>query len=118
MIKRLRTLDSLADMQKVMTMDFDEANRQPAAPARGQDPLFYCTIQLSDHVEIPEEEVASVEVDDFKLPPHGTSEAKDFDLLCHLELEPEKEEEEEEEEAEPEKKAVVEKKYQVRKDIF
>jgi hypothetical protein len=46
-----------------------------------------------------------VECDDFRLPPGGTSKESDFDLLCHLELEPEKQEkkggdnEEEEEEA-------------------
>lgn len=33
-----------------------------------------------------------VECDDFRLPPGGTSKEEDFDLLCHLELEPEKEE--------------------------
>lgn len=33
-----------------------------------------------------------VECDDFRLPPGGTSKEEEFDLLCHLELEPEKEE--------------------------
>jgi hypothetical protein len=33
-----------------------------------------------------------VECDDFRLPPGGTSKESDFDLLCHLELEPEKQE--------------------------
>ena len=33
-----------------------------------------------------------VECPDFILPPRGTSKKEEFDLLCHLELEPEKEE--------------------------
>jgi len=33
-----------------------------------------------------------VECADFRLPPSGTSKEHEFDLLCHLELEPEKEE--------------------------
>ena len=36
--------------------------------------------------------------EDFILPPRGTSRDQDFDLLCHLELEPEKTEKGEEEE--------------------
>jgi hypothetical protein len=33
-----------------------------------------------------------VPCDEFRLPPGGISKEEDFDLLCHLELEPEKEE--------------------------
>jgi hypothetical protein len=33
-----------------------------------------------------------VPCNDFRLPPSGTSKEEEFDLLCHLELEPEKEE--------------------------
>ena len=40
LIERLQTLDENCDMQKVMTMDFDEAMRQPAPPQRGSEPLF------------------------------------------------------------------------------
>lgn len=48
-----------------------------------------------------------VECDDFRLPPGGTSKEEEFDMLCHLELEPEKEEkkggaEDEEEEVDEE----------------
>ncbi len=32
MIKRLEELDRFCDMQRVMTMDFDESTRQPAPP--------------------------------------------------------------------------------------
>ena len=33
-----------------------------------------------------------VECSDFRLPPSGNSKEEEFDMLCHLELEPEKEE--------------------------
>lgn len=46
MIRRLEELDYLCDMDKVMAMDFDEANRQPAPPQRGREPLFYVSVQL------------------------------------------------------------------------
>lgn len=39
---------------------------------------------------IPGHEVKKVVCDEFILPPRGTSKDSDFDLLCHLELEPEK----------------------------
>jgi hypothetical protein len=39
-----------------------------------------------------------VQIDDFILPPRGTSKEEDFDLLSHLELEKEKGEDEPEEE--------------------
>lgn len=32
MIRRLEELDSICDMEKVMSMDFDESNRQPGPP--------------------------------------------------------------------------------------
>ena len=54
--------------------------------------------------------------DDFRLPPGGTSQDKDFDLLCHLELEPEKEEgkkDDEEEEAEEDKVEEIIQKYKL-----
>lgn len=41
---------------------------------------------------MPPSEIEMVECDEFRLPPGGTSKEEDFDLLCHLELEPEKEE--------------------------
>ena len=44
MIRRLEELDMLCDMEKVMSMDFDEANRQPAPPQRGREPLFYVAV--------------------------------------------------------------------------
>lgn len=48
MIKRLRELGSYCDIESIMSMEFDEANRQPAPPVRGREPLFYVSIQLND----------------------------------------------------------------------
>lgn len=80
-------------------MDFDEAMRQPAPPQRGSEPLFSVQLTLNDKVAIPANEVKKVVCEEFILPPRGTSKDSDFDLLCHLELEPEKAEKGEEEEA-------------------
>ena len=59
---------------------------------------------------MPEHEIQKVECADFILPPRGTSEEKDFDLLCHLEVEPEKEDKkggkDEDEEVEEEENAL------------
>lgn len=48
MIDRLEELDAHCDMEKVMTMDFDEAMRQPAPPQRGREPLFNVSVTLND----------------------------------------------------------------------
>jgi dynein heavy chain len=100
MIERLEELDSFCDMEKVMTMDFDEAMRQPAPPQRGREPLFNVSVTLNDSKPIPANEIKKVVCEDFILPPRGHSKESDFDLLCHLELEPEKTEKGEEEEPE------------------
>ncbi len=73
-----------------MTMDFDEALRQAAPPQRGSEPLFTVNLTLNDKQAIPVNEVKKVVCEDFILPPRGHSKEQDFDLLCHLELEPEK----------------------------
>jgi len=55
-----------------------------------------------------------VECADFRLPPSGTSKEHEFDLLCHLELEPEKEEKkgnDDEEEEQDDQQAVEVPKY-------
>lgn len=85
-----------------MTMDFDEAMRQPAPPQRGREPLFNVSVTLNDTKPLPEKEIKRVVCEDFILPPRGNSKEDDFDLLCHLELEPEKSAEEAAEEAEAE----------------
>lgn len=72
-----------------MKMDLSDANGPPAAPIRGLDPLFLVKLELQPDVPIPASEIIKIEIEDFKPPPHGKSESKDFDLLSHLELEPE-----------------------------
>ena len=68
--------------------------------------MFYVAIQLNDKETVPPYAIEQVPCEDFRLPPSGTSQESEFDLLCHLELEPEKEEKkggadnDEEEEAE------------------
>ena len=53
MIERLEELDQFCDMEKVMTMDFDEAMRQPAPPQRGREPLFSVSVTLNDSRPLP-----------------------------------------------------------------
>jgi hypothetical protein len=99
-------------MNKIMTMDFDEAMRQPAPPQRGQEPLFNISVTLNDTRQIPANEIKKVVCDDFILPPRGQSKDQDFDLLCHLELEPEKQEKgDAAEEGEAEQAQTIEIKY-------
>ena len=45
---------------------------------------------------MPSEEIKDIQIEDFVLPPRGTSQVEDFDLLAHIEIEEVKEEEEEE----------------------
>jgi hypothetical protein len=109
---RLRYLDSHCDVQEIMKMDLNDANNAPAASVHSHNPLFLVKLELQPEVTIPDSEIVKVEIEDFKPPPHGTSLAQDFDLLSHLELEPEvdpnaKEEEESDEQADP----LFEKKY-------
>lgn len=98
MIKRIDDLNNECDIEAVMNTDFSDQN-QSSVP-RGQEPLFFVSAELQDDVEIPADEISLVQIDDFVLPPRGTSKVEDFDLLAHLELEVPKEEGEEEEEAE------------------
>ena len=95
MIERLEELDSSVNMDDIMKMDFDEQNQQGHAQHRGKEPMFYVGTTLSDHKPIPDKEICLVPIDDFILPPRGTSVEEDFDLLTHLQYEPEATEEEE-----------------------
>jgi hypothetical protein len=89
-------------MEEVMNADF--ADQQGATgPQRGSEPLFKVETKLCHEEKIPETEIHDVQIEPFVLPPRGTSVQEEFDLLAHLELEPEKEEGEEEEEEEGEK---------------
>ena len=103
LIARLQSLDIHADgrLDEIMEMDFDDASGNGQAQ-RGYEPLFHLSVTLDDSKQIPIEEIGRVPIDDFILPPRGKSQEKDFDLLSHLELEPEKNEEEEEGDAEEE----------------
>jgi hypothetical protein len=44
-------------------------------------------VKIADSKPIEESEIEDVPIEDFILPPRGTSEIKDFDLLSHIELE-------------------------------
>jgi dynein heavy chain len=99
MIERLKSLDDDCDMEKVMSADYDESN-QAGGVQRGSEPLFLVKIKLQHEEPIPEHEIHQVQIEEFVLPPRGTSVVEDFQPLSHLELEelkPEGEEEEEEE---------------------
>ena len=85
MINRLGDLDSYADMEKIMVMEFDDGNAAGQAP-RGHDPLFYTKIILDDQQELPADEIKDEKIEDFLPPPRGKSEPADFDLLAHLEV--------------------------------
>jgi len=79
----------------------------------GRKPLFGVKVQLNAAEDIPETEIVPVEIDEFLTPPRGDSKVEDFDLLAHVEVEPEKEEgeEDEEEEEDPEKEEEAVQKY-------
>jgi len=47
MIRRIEFLDSIADMDAIMVMEFDDSNAAGKA-MRGRDPLFYTRITLDD----------------------------------------------------------------------
>lgn len=105
MLERLQDLLDLTDMEKVMTMEFDETNAGGTAP-RGQEPLFYVSVRLSDTVAIQDKDVIEENLDDFIPPPKGTSEDQDFDLLSHLQLEEVREDNDDEGEGEGDNEAI------------
>jgi dynein heavy chain len=96
MIQRLEDLDINCDMAEVMKANYGEQN-QGAGPGRGKEPLFYVESKLNDNIPIPDSEIHQIQIDDFVLPPRGTSKTEDFDPLVHLELEVPVEEDEDEE---------------------
>jgi dynein heavy chain len=89
---RLRYLDANCSLDDLMDVDLNDSNNTPAAPIRGLDPLFVVNLEFHPENDIPQSAMVKQETEDFKPPPHGTSLPKDFDLLTHLELEPEIEE--------------------------
>ena len=88
MIARLKELNEDVNMDAIMTMQFDDTSGVGQA-ARGHEPLFYTRVALDDSHAIPEREIVKVVIDDFLLPPRGTSQEHEFDLLAHIEVEPE-----------------------------
>ena len=86
---RLKYLDSRCEVEDIMKMDLNDSNNAPAAPVHSHNPLFLVKLELQSEVPIPDSEIAKVEIEDFKHPPHGTSQSQDFYLLSNLELEPE-----------------------------
>jgi dynein heavy chain len=107
MIDRLEQLDVDCNMNDVMNADF--ADQQGATGhQRGSEPLFRVETKLVHEEEIPANEIHDYQIEPFVLPPRGTSKTEDFDLLAHLELEPEKEEGAEEESEEEGEKSEAE----------
>lgn len=99
MINRLKNLDEECDIEQVLKTDFSDATQTGAN--RGFEPLFYVESKLCDTEAIPENEIHEREIEEFQLPPRGTSVPEDFDLLGHLQLEEEKDDDEEEEQGDP-----------------
>lgn len=88
MIRRLTTLNDHVNMEVIMNMQFDDQSGVGQAQ-RGREPLFYTSVTLDDRNPIPEDHIEKVVIEDFVLPPRGTSEEHEFDLLAHIELEDE-----------------------------
>jgi len=103
MIERIRELDDNVNMDEVMNADYDDSN-QAAGGVRGQEPLFFVSVELRDDTPIPEREIQQVRIESFN---QKESKIEDFDLLAHLEIEPEKDPNAEEEEEEEEQDKVV-----------
>ena len=72
MIERIELLDSIADMDQIMVMEFDDSNAAGKA-MRGRDPLFYTRITLDDTKQLPPSEIREEPIDDFLPPPRGKS---------------------------------------------
>ena len=92
MIARLKKLDESGTdrLDLILRMDFDESGPQANQAPRGLNPLFYISVMLNDTVKIEPELIQDERIDDFILPPRGTSKIEDFDLIAHIEEEVEK----------------------------
>ena len=69
--------------------------------------MFYVEILLASETKIPANAIEQRKIEDFILPPRGTSKPEDFDPLAHLELEEPKAEGEEDEEPDPDEAVVI-----------
>jgi dynein heavy chain len=108
LITRLSNLNECCEMETIMSMNIDDANRQPTGPVRGNEPLFYIEVKLCDKNKIPTDAEQEILIDDFKVHPHGNSTVKDFDPLAHIEVEPEAEIKEPGNESEEEEEMMAE----------
>ena len=77
------------EVEDIMKIVLNDTNNISAAPVHSHNPLFLFKLELQSEVPIPDSEIKKVEIEDFKSPKHGNSQPQDFDLLSHLELEPE-----------------------------
>lgn len=100
MIKRLERLDTSCDIKLICEGDQSDSNITTAP--RGLEPLFYVEVKL-DERPISKSDEDSRQIEEFILPPRGTSEIQDFDPIAHLVIEEEKKVEDEpvEEEEKP-----------------
>lgn len=106
MIDRIDSLNESIDMEKIMGTDFDDDGGAGMTAQRGSEPLFYINVTIEDSKPIEADEIVDVPIEEFVLPPRGTSVIQDFDLLNHIMLEPEKDPNEEEEDDGQEKDVV------------
>lgn len=60
LIYRLSALDEIAEMDKIMTSNIEEANRNQSGPVRGNEPMFYIKVQLTDENEIDESDIKQI----------------------------------------------------------
>jgi hypothetical protein len=90
MIKRLERLDQSCDIKLICEGDQSDSNITTAP--RGLEPLFYVEVKL-DERPISASQEASRQIEEFILPPRGTSKVEDFDPIAHLVIEEAVEEE-------------------------
>lgn len=99
MIRRLTRLDESGNerIDAICDTDNDEGPTSSNQAPRGFMPLFYLQIVLDDSQAIPPDKIKQEPIEDFVPPPRGTSKTEDFNLLEHIEMQPEKDENEESE---------------------
>lgn len=82
MTRRLKKLNESCDIGAICAAESGDDSAALTAP-RGLEPLFYVEIKL-DEKPIPESMEVSRQIEDFILPPRGTSQVQDFDPLAHM----------------------------------
>jgi hypothetical protein len=84
MIKRLERLDKSCDIEAICSSDQQDSNATTAP--RGLEPLFYVEVKLDEKLIEKKDEGTRV-IEEFILPPRGTSKIEDFDPIAHLVIE-------------------------------